>query len=152
MLAAIRVEYAKSKARAERWEEERVLVHEEMRRCIAYFEWRADWWHSQERRREDLDPEVLRGLSAYACKQATFQKRLATEFARKWGPYLKRNGFDHSWSQKYCLGLPDEDDEDSDKETQKRQRISDKLKAMARGHVDSLHNDSDDDESDGFSD
>jgi len=38
------VEWAKVRARMSRWQEELLLVQEEMRWVIAYHEWRAGWW------------------------------------------------------------------------------------------------------------
>lgn len=39
---AMRAEWAKGLARKERWDEEYLLVQEEMRRTISYFGWKAD--------------------------------------------------------------------------------------------------------------
>ena len=43
----MQVEWSKSKARAERWREEVILLSEEMRRVLVYFEWKARWWMIQ---------------------------------------------------------------------------------------------------------
>ena len=43
-LENIKVEWARSKARAEQWAEEIQLLEEEMRRVIQYFKWKAVWW------------------------------------------------------------------------------------------------------------
>ena len=43
----MRVEWAKTKARADHWHEEVFLVSEEMR-CVLYFlQWKAEWWAGQ---------------------------------------------------------------------------------------------------------
>lgn len=46
-LTNVKVEWARSQARAERWREEVMLLQEEMRRVIAYFRWKARWWCEQ---------------------------------------------------------------------------------------------------------
>lgn len=99
----MRIEYAKSKARAERWAEEKILVQEEMRRTIAYMEWRATWWAEQARKRhlEGLTYRTSCGIKAYAKKHETFYKVLAKGFARKWRKYLREQGLEHSWADKY---------------------------------------------------
>jgi len=43
----MRVEWAKTKARADRWHEEVLLVSEEMCRVLYFFQWKAEWWASQ---------------------------------------------------------------------------------------------------------
>ncbi|TDL14310.1 hypothetical protein BD410DRAFT_734277, partial [Rickenella mellea] len=93
----MRVEWVKSKARAERWEEEVILVSEEMRRTLAFLEWRAKWWEGQVHRRsvgqiELLQvPDILSGLRAYALKQAAIQRDLARHFAILWVPFLSKH-------------------------------------------------------------
>ncbi|KII90795.1 hypothetical protein PLICRDRAFT_67573, partial [Plicaturopsis crispa FD-325 SS-3] len=44
MHEALRVEWAKSKARADRWEEEVHLLLEKMRRVLAFGSWQGEWW------------------------------------------------------------------------------------------------------------
>ena len=44
---SLQVEWSKTQVQMHRWEEEVVLVQEEMRRVIAYHEWKASWWQSQ---------------------------------------------------------------------------------------------------------
>ena len=44
---SMRVEWGKARARAHRWTEETVLLQEEMRRVVAFFEWKARWWRCQ---------------------------------------------------------------------------------------------------------
>ncbi|TDL14293.1 hypothetical protein BD410DRAFT_846162 [Rickenella mellea] len=99
----MRVEWVKSKARAERWDEEVTLVAEEMRCTLAFFEWRARWWEGQVYRRildvGDTTPlqrrsvtlDILSGLRAYALKQAAIQRNLARHFATLWVPFLSKH-------------------------------------------------------------
>lgn len=87
----MRTEWARSRARAERWEEEEKLLIEEMRRVIAYCKWRAIWWRAQARRRVDagIDEVVIRGLAAYAEKQATVLDDLINRCGSRWYAYFK---------------------------------------------------------------
>lgn len=71
-------------ARAERWEEEVLLLREEMRRVITKLDAQAKWWRTQGTRRQVSDPELASGLRGYAEKQAAVCKGLATDFASLW--------------------------------------------------------------------
>ncbi|PIL23577.1 hypothetical protein GSI_14890 [Ganoderma sinense ZZ0214-1] len=71
-------EWARAKARVERWEEEETLLLEEMRRVLAYFEWKAQWWRRQAPRRGGI-------------KAQTFEA-LARRSAAYWVNYLKALG------------------------------------------------------------
>ncbi|TDL19233.1 hypothetical protein BD410DRAFT_702445, partial [Rickenella mellea] len=99
----MRVEWVKSKARAERWDEEVTLVTEEMRRTLAFLEWRAKWWEGQVHRRalavgdiqqpqaRPVTSDIFSGLRAYALKQAAIQRALARCFAILWVPFLSNH-------------------------------------------------------------
>jgi hypothetical protein len=99
--ATVRVEWAKTKARAERWQEEVLLLKEEMRRAIVDMEWRAQQWMDRAHARPNVSPDLLQGLTAYAYKQADIQISLAAGYAKKWVPILKSNGFDYSFAAQY---------------------------------------------------
>ena len=43
---SMQVHWAKCQAQAERYEEEVVLIVEEMGRILQYFKWKKTWWHS----------------------------------------------------------------------------------------------------------
>ncbi|KAJ6459377.1 hypothetical protein C8R47DRAFT_1081340 [Mycena vitilis] len=43
----IRVEWAKARARADRWQEELILLEEEMRRVLEFCSWKARWWEAR---------------------------------------------------------------------------------------------------------
>ncbi|TDL15288.1 hypothetical protein BD410DRAFT_732930, partial [Rickenella mellea] len=86
----MRVEWAKSQARAQRWQEEVVLVTEEMRRTLVFLEWRAVWWETRIGRRLET-ADMTSGLRAYAMKQAAVQRGLAKRFAKLWVPFLRKN-------------------------------------------------------------
>ncbi len=107
-LENVKVEWARSKARAERWGEEVILLKEEMRRVVEYFEWKTRWWRAQPARRRDTPSALSRGLSAYAEYQASVFERLADHCARRWLPYLRTRGEAMpSWSARY--NVPEQD-------------------------------------------
>ncbi|RDX39980.1 hypothetical protein OH76DRAFT_1423978 [Lentinus brumalis] len=95
-LENMKVEWARSQARAERWGEERVLLLEEMRRVVEFFEWKALWWRAQVRRRAKASesPALQRGLSSYAEYQASVYERMASHCAHTWVPYFRQRGGD----------------------------------------------------------
>jgi hypothetical protein len=74
---SMRVEWAKQRARMMRWQEESMILQEEMRQVLAWFEWKADWWEGQALLRKDGDPDMLHGVASYAHKQAYIIRRLA---------------------------------------------------------------------------
>jgi hypothetical protein len=87
---ALRVEWAKAKARADRWEEEVVLLDEEMQWVLAFCEWKNAWWKEQVTQRPAVSPEVDEGLSAYAQEQAAMETALNVSFTRKWSAVRTR--------------------------------------------------------------
>ncbi|KAF7303362.1 CxC2 domain-containing protein [Mycena indigotica] len=82
----LRVEWAKTRARAKRWAEEVELLQEEMRRVLVFCSWRAGWWKERRNRREGqgLDSAITSGLRAYADRQAHIQVALRTQFEGNW--------------------------------------------------------------------
>jgi hypothetical protein len=89
---SLQVEWAKVQARKQRWEEEVLLIHEEMHRVVAFHEWKAQWWRSQACHRTDGDRHVIHGIAAYAEKQAHLCECLAQSCITSWLPMLKGNG------------------------------------------------------------
>ncbi|KAJ7740757.1 hypothetical protein DFH07DRAFT_698699, partial [Mycena maculata] len=81
---SVRVEWARAKARKNRWEEEVLLLQEEMRRTLRYLEWQAGWWEEHMDTKLDSTPEVRTGARAYALKQAWMHRRLVAHFKSKW--------------------------------------------------------------------
>ncbi|EIW51877.1 uncharacterized protein TRAVEDRAFT_54297 [Trametes versicolor FP-101664 SS1] len=100
--ASMRTEWARSRARAHRWEEEEQLLLEEMRRVIVFFAWRASWWREQAGCREGLSERLGRGLAIYARRQATCFEGLATRCGARWYSYLKTRGAVPEWLQRYA--------------------------------------------------
>ena len=85
-MVALRIEWAKARARSMRWSEEVDLEEEEMRRILQFLTWRADWWEGQVNLRNLPDGPQLEGETAYAMRQAALQKGLHKSFALKWEP------------------------------------------------------------------
>ena len=74
----------KSKARADRWNEEVQLVKEEMWRVIAFLEWKAAWWSEEGRRDLGVKADIADGVRAYAAKQGSINCALARSFKTRW--------------------------------------------------------------------
>ena len=89
---ALRVEWSKTQARMQRFEEEVTLVLEEMRRVLRYFKWKCNWWINEagsgavEASRE--------GCEAYAHKQASLLGQLRARFSGKWKSIIIELGLD----------------------------------------------------------
>ncbi|KAJ7059133.1 hypothetical protein C8F01DRAFT_1370735 [Mycena amicta] len=99
---ALRIEWARTRARALRWAEELDLLEEEMRRVVQFLSWRASWWenrlllkqsesptasdgYSGEAVREEADVQ-REGEAAYARRQSQLQRDLRDAFKRQWEP------------------------------------------------------------------
>ncbi|KIL55458.1 hypothetical protein M378DRAFT_90872, partial [Amanita muscaria Koide BX008] len=76
----LRIEWCKSRARAHRWQEECLLLEEEMSRVICFFTWRANWWTKV----ADYDAALTEGRHAYALRQASIQIALKTRCSTAW--------------------------------------------------------------------
>jgi hypothetical protein len=81
---ALGVEWAKAKARADRWEEDVILLDEEMRRVLEFCSWKARWWKERVSLRENLPGPYAEGLCAYAAEQADMEQRIRTAWTTKW--------------------------------------------------------------------
>ncbi|KAK0436813.1 uncharacterized protein EV420DRAFT_1672100 [Desarmillaria tabescens] len=79
---ALRIEWCKSRARAQRYQEECELLAEEMRRIQATFEYYRDLWKGREMRTS------LPGAKAYALRQAALWSDLRTSAAVQWSELL----------------------------------------------------------------
>ena len=80
----LRSEWAKSRARANRAEEEVLLVREEMRRTLEFLNWKARWWEERGKLRTPSDKDCLEGLQAYSMEQAALHQQLHTSFKAIW--------------------------------------------------------------------
>ncbi|KAJ7678748.1 hypothetical protein B0H14DRAFT_2655745 [Mycena olivaceomarginata] len=85
---ALRIEWAKARAKAMCYTEETDLLEEEMRRVLQFFQWRADWWRARVGSRAARQDKALReGHGSYALKQAACQDGMRAGFENQWrGP------------------------------------------------------------------
>ncbi|KAJ7027028.1 hypothetical protein C8F04DRAFT_965726 [Mycena alexandri] len=84
MNEAVRIEWAKARARAMRWREEVDLLEEEMQRVRRFLVWREGWWMEQVGRKRGLDVAEAEGETAYAKRQAGVQRELRRLFDIEW--------------------------------------------------------------------
>ncbi|KAJ8494663.1 hypothetical protein ONZ45_g13153 [Pleurotus djamor] len=75
---ALRIEWCKARARAHRWQEECILLSEEMRRVVQFHMWQANVW----KRRAQEAPS--QGAGAYAWRQHDVRQTLADRCKRAW--------------------------------------------------------------------
>ncbi|KAG2003598.1 hypothetical protein CC2G_004190 [Coprinopsis cinerea AmutBmut pab1-1] len=94
---SLRVEWAKARARLHRWNEEYLLVQEEMRRVIVYLAWKAQWWEEHATQEPFKSEDLMHGTLAYAHKQASYCRRLSERFAARWIPLLRKYGEAPMW-------------------------------------------------------
>lgn len=80
----LRIEWCRARARSMRWNEEVLLLREEMRRVLTFLEWRASWWVGQAGRESLVSPAHAEGLQAYGHRQASVQRALLVSFKSKW--------------------------------------------------------------------
>lgn len=77
-----RVNWLRAKARVDRWEEEHILVKNEMEWTIIWFQNQADLWRERSEKKDSILPM---GHRAYAVKQlklwSAFQKKSSERFA-----------------------------------------------------------------------
>lgn len=97
----MQVEWAKTKARSDRWAEDYLLTVEQMRRVIAFLDWKAGWWIQRASIHTDTSSALHSGLRAYAHNQAFVCQDLARSFARKWYPLLISKSIPIEWPQAY---------------------------------------------------
>jgi hypothetical protein len=92
----LQVEWAKSRARVGRCREEVLLLKEEMRRVVAFLNWKTTWWMDRQSMRGGVSDAVSKdlheGLTAYAEGQADLQKGLCEHFCMLWKLPLGGNG------------------------------------------------------------
>ncbi|KAF8145245.1 hypothetical protein K438DRAFT_1501614, partial [Mycena galopus ATCC 62051] len=82
---ALRVEWCKAYARMRRWNEDVVLVEEEMRRTLEYGHWMAAEWAARAGvRATDVDAKLREGLAAYAREQHEREMTTCGELTAKW--------------------------------------------------------------------
>ncbi|KAJ6479437.1 hypothetical protein C8R47DRAFT_1218996 [Mycena vitilis] len=107
---ALRVEWAKTRARAMRYSEEVDLLEEEMRRVVVFLDWRAAWWRSLLGLRTAMQPDAAlqEGHAAYVHKQAGYMSGLADRFRKLWASVPEYLVMARAH---YATLVPDEDEE-----------------------------------------
>lgn len=86
-IQGLRVAWCKASARAHRWQEECLLLQEEMRRVPQSLRQQAEQWESRGMNQEgltDLSDAMLQGRRAYAARQASLRRALANFCENKW--------------------------------------------------------------------
>ncbi|KAJ7175314.1 hypothetical protein C8R46DRAFT_1213798 [Mycena filopes] len=74
---SLQVEWAKAKARKNRWDEEVNLLREEMRRLLRYLRWEESEWDARAAlARPDVTGTIEAGLRAYALRQGAMYRDL----------------------------------------------------------------------------
>ena len=97
----MQAECSKARARMQRWNEELLIVQEEMWRAIVYLNWKAAWWREQSSLRNHEDETILSGVLGYTHKQATICSRMAERCAVYWLPHLREKGITPTWEGDY---------------------------------------------------
>ncbi|KAJ7102966.1 hypothetical protein C8R43DRAFT_1141089 [Mycena crocata] len=90
---SVRVEWVRAKCRKTRWEEEVILLREEMRRVIRYLDWDKAQWEKRakdSKDRLDLGLTTRDGLQAYALKQAALRESLGIHFRAELGLHVEQ--------------------------------------------------------------
>jgi hypothetical protein len=104
MTEQMRVQWSTLSAYADRFAEELLLLPEEMRRCLAYFEWEAKQWDDRRNARVVTNRPLLSlALHAYASQQADIRRLCVRHFAQTWLPILFENPqLEHKWTILYA--------------------------------------------------
>ena len=98
----VRHEWMTCRARADRWNEESSLLQEEMRRVIAFLEWKSSSWGGKVGSRlGTVAADVQHGIDGYARKQASTYHDLAVSLAYQWLPHLVSLKLDIAWAKAY---------------------------------------------------
>jgi hypothetical protein len=104
---SIQAHWARCQARAERHEEEVQLTVEEMRRTVAFFQWKSGWWLTLQdahgKSTVPPDPQVQHGLRAYANRQASMYSSLATTYVNHWRRFLVQHSLGLEWLKLYPI-------------------------------------------------
>jgi hypothetical protein len=93
----LRIEWARARSRALRWEEEKRLLPEGMRRVVTTHLGTRDQWLERVNAHSGVSMDISRGLDAYAHRQADIYSSLAISFVNLWSPELRKNGITIDW-------------------------------------------------------
>jgi hypothetical protein len=83
----LRIEFCKSKARADRWAEEVELLQEEMKRVKYFFKTRMEQWQSKAAavsKTLGMSPAMAEGLRAFASEQAVQYNVMCSHCEHLW--------------------------------------------------------------------
>jgi hypothetical protein len=84
LFLVLRIEWCKSRARAQRWQEECVLLKEEMRRVLQFLDWDASRWTALAALDIGDGPDMKEGRSAYAFRQADIRAGMRAHCIETW--------------------------------------------------------------------
>ncbi|KAF8869244.1 hypothetical protein BD779DRAFT_1614570 [Infundibulicybe gibba] len=88
MQQALKIEWCKSRARAHRWQEECILLQEEIKRVLAFFEWEAQRWKKLAEYvnppGSENDDAHEEGCRAYALQQIDNRDLMRSNCKRAW--------------------------------------------------------------------
>ncbi len=93
-LDSVRIEWTKLRARFQRWMEEKRLLPEEMRRVLAWLQFRESLWMARINQRSDVDDALQEGLTAYAHKQATIRRNMRGMSRQIWLKFMQESGLE----------------------------------------------------------
>lgn len=93
-LLGLRIAWCKASARAHRWQEECILIQEEMRQSLVTFKQQAIQWEmrgadSLKLQFCDMEAAAIEGRSAYAARQTSLRRDLASFCRSKWSKMLE---------------------------------------------------------------
>jgi hypothetical protein len=83
-ILAVRIEWSKAWNQSRRWGEEKMLVVEEMRRVLAFHEYKARWWEERKGGGRTLIGAHAEGVMAYAARQAKLNRDMSARFQGMW--------------------------------------------------------------------
>jgi len=109
----LRVEWAKSRARAQRATEEVYKLKEEMRRVLETLKWEESDWKSRAGLRLGIGSDLAEGVKALSLTQASLKNDLANHFRLLWKSPLED---DVDLDTSACNSDADDDDEDGDED------------------------------------
>ncbi|KAG2052390.1 hypothetical protein BDR06DRAFT_983220 [Suillus hirtellus] len=90
---SLRIEWCKARARRDRWGKEIQLLLEEMQCILLFLDWQAHQWDERTGARVPQRPEDVKGVVAYAKKQAFIWRSLSESFKEKWRQAVKKTHF-----------------------------------------------------------
>ncbi|KAF8868051.1 hypothetical protein BD779DRAFT_1462555, partial [Infundibulicybe gibba] len=86
MQEGLQIEWCKARARAHRWQEECILLQEEMRRIKAFLGWEIQMWsdRADATRGSDVGAATREGLQVYALRQASIHEAMRAHWVATW--------------------------------------------------------------------